>query len=99
MSTDSLGGFEYDNGDYLITLKIWGDKMKQYMGEDRTERVAGGETKMAVEGSDIIICWKGGEMPTVYNDCEDIEWHDGNGYGQLQFTGISARKPTSLDVG
>ena len=24
MSTDSLGGFEYDNGDYLITLKIWG---------------------------------------------------------------------------
>jgi len=43
------------------------------------------ETKMASEMSTILIGWKSGS-PTIYEECENIEWTDGNGYDELQFT-------------
>jgi hypothetical protein len=63
----------------LDNFKKWDEKVKNHDETNPNE-----ETKMAVELSEIIIGWKRG-IPSVYEDCEDIEWIDGDGYDELHF--------------
>jgi hypothetical protein len=79
----SGGGGEVNPDWYPVNIenfKKWDEKVKNHDEINLNE-----ETKMAIELSEIIIGWKRG-IPSVYEDCEDIEWIDGNEYDELHFT-------------
>jgi hypothetical protein len=64
----------------LDNFKKWDEKVKNLDEPNPKE-----ETKMATDLSKIIISWRI-RAPSIYENCEDIEWIDGNEYDELHFT-------------